>query len=60
MNIYIFDYCTGGIYKVPNVDECSEDLIRSLGFKPSQVEYMCTDKDLEIIELNEQSKESIP
>lgn len=59
MNIYIFDYCTSGIYKISNVEEYSPELIKSYGFKLSQIEELCTDEDLEIIELNEPIKKSI-
>lgn len=53
MNLYVMDYCSGQVYKIPNIDEDKEvyDILDEYNFKENQVEYMFSEWDGDIIEL---------
>lgn len=53
MNLYIMDYCSGQVYKIPNIDESRDeyDILEEHNFKENQVEWMFSEWDGDIIEL---------
>lgn len=53
MNLYVMDYCSGQVYKIPNIDEDKDvyDILDEYNFKENQIEYMFSEWDGDIIEL---------
>lgn len=53
MNLYVMDYCSGQIYKIPNIDEDKDsyDIIDEHGFNANQCEWMYSEWDGDIIEV---------
>lgn len=53
------DYCSGQIYKIPNVDEDKDsyDIIDEHGFNANQCEWMYSEWNGDIIELCKEDDE---